>query len=90
MPAHGRPAVRDDPVEGGRQVGEVTDLPTTRELVCLAAWHLFSDVELLGHYRSADEAGRLAVCQPPRAPRTTVFASSCTCLRWSAPRKDSP
>ncbi|MFK4540928.1 cytochrome P450 [Streptomyces tendae] len=36
---------------------------TTREFVCLAAWHLFSDAELLGHYRSADEPGRLAVLQ---------------------------
>ncbi|MFE2440396.1 cytochrome P450, partial [Streptomyces sp. NPDC059409] len=34
---------------------------TTREFVCLAAWHLFSDAELLHHYRTADEAGRLAV-----------------------------
>ncbi|MEU0743559.1 cytochrome P450 [Streptomyces sp. NPDC006134] len=36
---------------------------TTREFVCLAAWHLFTDAGLLGHYRSADEAGRLAVLQ---------------------------
>ncbi|MFF9453701.1 cytochrome P450 [Streptomyces flaveolus] len=36
---------------------------TTREFVCLAAWHLFTDAGLLDHYRSADEAGRLAVLQ---------------------------
>ncbi|MFI8949877.1 cytochrome P450 [Streptomyces sp. NPDC053750] len=36
---------------------------TTREFVSLAAWHLFSDAELLAHYRSADEAGRLATLQ---------------------------
>jgi cytochrome P450 len=33
---------------------------TTREFVCLAAWHLFSDAALLAHYRASDEAGRLA------------------------------
>ncbi|MDT0609253.1 cytochrome P450 [Streptomyces lancefieldiae] len=36
---------------------------TTREFISLAAWHLFSDTELLAHYRSADEAGRLATLQ---------------------------
>ncbi|WP_217169167.1 cytochrome P450 [Streptomyces sp. AC512_CC834] len=36
---------------------------TTREFIGLAAWHLFSDAELLGRYRSADETGRLAVLQ---------------------------
>ncbi|MFE0805330.1 cytochrome P450 [Streptomyces sp. NPDC058812] len=36
---------------------------TTREFICLAAWHLFSDADLLDHYRSADEAGRLGVLQ---------------------------
>ncbi|MFB7084597.1 cytochrome P450 [Streptomyces sp. NPDC056296] len=36
---------------------------TTREFICLAAWHLFSDAGLLDHYRSADEAGRLGVLQ---------------------------
>ncbi|WP_225630650.1 cytochrome P450 [Streptomyces solaniscabiei] len=36
---------------------------TTREFVCLAAWHLFTDAGLLDRYRSADEAGRLAVLQ---------------------------
>ncbi|MFH9574516.1 cytochrome P450 [Streptomyces sp. NPDC017230] len=36
---------------------------TTREFICLAAWHLFSDAGLLDHYRSADETGRLAVLQ---------------------------
>ncbi|MBA2813521.1 cytochrome P450 [Streptomyces sp. KM273126] len=34
---------------------------TTREFISVAAWHLFSDAELLGRYRAADEAGRLAV-----------------------------
>lgn len=34
---------------------------TTREFVNLAAWHLFTDADLLAHYRDADEAGRLAV-----------------------------
>ncbi|MEV6886824.1 cytochrome P450 [Streptomyces sp. NPDC051135] len=36
---------------------------TTREFVCLAAWHLFTDAGLLARYRSADETGRLAVLQ---------------------------
>ncbi|MEW2264180.1 cytochrome P450 [Streptomyces sp. NPDC047853] len=36
---------------------------TTREFICLAAWHLFSDAELLAHYRSSDEARRLAVLE---------------------------
>lgn len=36
---------------------------TTREFVSLAAWHLFTDAGLLDHYRSAEEAGRLAVLQ---------------------------
>ncbi|MGV9310692.1 cytochrome P450 [Streptomyces sp. NPDC003691] len=34
---------------------------TTREFISAAAWHLFSDAELLAHYRAADEPGRLAV-----------------------------
>ncbi|MFG3251240.1 cytochrome P450 [Streptomyces sp. NPDC048187] len=34
---------------------------TTREFVCLAAWHLFTDAGLRERYRSADETGRLAV-----------------------------
>ncbi|MBE9375988.1 cytochrome P450 [Saccharopolyspora sp. HNM0983] len=34
---------------------------TTREFVNLAAWHLFTDADLLAHYRNADEPGRLAV-----------------------------
>ncbi|RSS66902.1 cytochrome P450 [Streptomyces sp. WAC06273] len=34
---------------------------TTREFVCLAAWHLFSDAGLLARYRASDEAGRLNV-----------------------------
>ncbi|MFH8974852.1 cytochrome P450 [Streptomyces sp. NPDC017890] len=34
---------------------------TTREFICLAAWHLFTDAELLDRYRLADETGRLAV-----------------------------
>ncbi|WP_338145670.1 cytochrome P450 [Streptomyces scabichelini] len=33
---------------------------TTREFICVAAWHLFTDPALLDHYRTADEAGRLA------------------------------
>ncbi|MGV9284332.1 cytochrome P450 [Streptomyces sp. NPDC003730] len=36
---------------------------TTREFVCLAAWHLFTDAGLRARYRSADETGRLAVLQ---------------------------
>ncbi|MEV5551155.1 cytochrome P450 [Streptomyces sp. NPDC052309] len=36
---------------------------TTREFVSLAAWHLFTDADLLDRYRSAEEAGRLAVLQ---------------------------
>ncbi|GAA2785037.1 cytochrome P450 [Saccharopolyspora taberi] len=34
---------------------------TTREFVNVAAWHLFTDEELLARYREADEPGRLAV-----------------------------
>lgn len=34
---------------------------TTREFVNLAAWHLFTDADLLARYREADEPGRLAV-----------------------------
>ncbi|MFJ7771222.1 hypothetical protein ACIQ1J_23195 [Streptomyces sp. NPDC097107] len=119
---------------------------TTRELIRLAACHLFSDADLPHHHRSADEGRRLTDVflsrlfaldgirmkgqprvafreaiggheirglsvgfpragrrrpararfegpvrrQPPRAPRTTSLASSCTCRRWSAPRNDSP
>lgn len=36
---------------------------TTREFICVAAWHLFSDRELLDRYRSADEPQRLALLQ---------------------------
>jgi cytochrome P450 len=36
---------------------------TTREFICVAAWHLFRDPELLDRYRSADEPQRLAVLQ---------------------------
>jgi cytochrome P450 len=34
---------------------------TTREFICVAAWHLFTDGELLDHYRGGDEPQRLAV-----------------------------
>ncbi|MEV4168169.1 cytochrome P450 [Nonomuraea sp. NPDC049709] len=34
---------------------------TTREFICVAAWHLFSDDALLERYRAEDEPGRLAV-----------------------------
>ncbi|MFL4489746.1 cytochrome P450 [Streptomyces sp. VTCC 41912] len=34
---------------------------TTREFISAAAWHLFSDAELLTHYQAADEPGRIAV-----------------------------
>lgn len=34
---------------------------TTREFVSAAAWHLFTDAELLAAYRTADEPERLAV-----------------------------
>ncbi|MEV4110685.1 cytochrome P450 [Nonomuraea sp. NPDC049695] len=34
---------------------------TTREFICVAAWHLFTDDALLERYRAADEPGRLAV-----------------------------
>ncbi|MGW6505340.1 cytochrome P450 [Nonomuraea angiospora] len=34
---------------------------TTREFICVAAWHLFTDEALLERYRAADEPGRLAV-----------------------------
>ncbi|MBU6532075.1 cytochrome P450 [Streptomyces sp. NPDC057245] len=36
---------------------------TTREFICMAAWHLFSDAGLLDRYRAADAPGRLAVLQ---------------------------
>lgn len=36
---------------------------TTREFVCLAAWHLFTDDALRARYRAADESGRLVVLQ---------------------------
>jgi cytochrome P450 len=36
---------------------------TTREFICVAAWHLFSDAELLGRYRAAGEDERLAILQ---------------------------
>ncbi|MFK0117577.1 cytochrome P450 [Streptomyces sp. NPDC090994] len=36
---------------------------TTREFICLAAWHLFTDDALMDRYRAADEAGRLAVLE---------------------------
>ncbi|MFH0180670.1 cytochrome P450 [Streptomyces cacaoi] len=32
---------------------------TTREFICVAAWHLFDDPELLGRYRAAEEPERL-------------------------------
>nr|WP_310432794.1 cytochrome P450 [Streptomyces sp. 3330] len=32
---------------------------TTREFICVAAWHLFDDLELLGRYRAAGEPERL-------------------------------
>ncbi|WP_188187834.1 cytochrome P450 [Nonomuraea sp. SYSU D8015] len=34
---------------------------TTREFICVAAWHLFTDETLLERYRAADEPGRLAI-----------------------------
>ncbi|NUW38296.1 cytochrome P450 [Nonomuraea sp. SMC257] len=34
---------------------------TTREFICVAAWHLFTDEELLERYRAAGEPGRLAI-----------------------------
>ncbi|NUW40660.1 cytochrome P450 [Nonomuraea rhodomycinica] len=34
---------------------------TTREFICVAAWHLFTDGELLERYRAAGEPGRLAI-----------------------------
>ncbi|MEU9337001.1 cytochrome P450 [Streptomyces sp. NPDC048290] len=34
---------------------------TTREFISAAAWHLFSEPDLLAHYRAADEPDRLAV-----------------------------
>lgn len=34
---------------------------TTREFICVAAWHLFTDDALLARYRAADEPERLAV-----------------------------
>ncbi|MEO3868238.1 cytochrome P450 [Nonomuraea sp. B12E4] len=34
---------------------------TTREFICAAAWHLFTDEALLERYRAADEPARLAV-----------------------------
>ncbi|MFF4751543.1 cytochrome P450 [Streptomyces sp. NPDC002514] len=34
---------------------------TTREFISAAAWHLFSDADLLAHYQQSDEDGRRAV-----------------------------
>ncbi|GAB1513512.1 cytochrome P450 [Actinophytocola sp. KF-1] len=34
---------------------------TTREFICAAAWHLFSDDELLAAYRAGDEPARYAI-----------------------------
>ena len=34
---------------------------TTREFICMAAWHLLSDEPLRARYEGADDAGRLAV-----------------------------
>lgn len=34
---------------------------TTREFICVAAWHLFTDAELLARYRAAQEPERLGV-----------------------------
>ncbi|MFE6286276.1 cytochrome P450 [Streptomyces sp. NPDC057877] len=36
---------------------------TTREFICVAAWHLFTDAELLERYRAAKEPGRLEVLE---------------------------
>ncbi|MFD4574612.1 cytochrome P450 [Streptomyces sp. NPDC058417] len=36
---------------------------TTREFICVAAWHLFDDPELRGRYRAAAEPERLAMLQ---------------------------
>ncbi|MFI6035078.1 hypothetical protein ACIBBD_13110 [Streptomyces sp. NPDC051315] len=36
---------------------------TTREFICLAAWHLFEDRELFDRYRAADEPERLGLLQ---------------------------
>lgn len=54
---------------------------TTREFICAAAWHLFSDDELLAAYRAGDEQARYAILhevarlEPPLAAlkrRTTA------------------
>jgi cytochrome P450 len=34
---------------------------TTREFVCVAAWHLFTDADLLAAYRAGDEPARFAI-----------------------------
>ncbi|MEV0218276.1 cytochrome P450 [Streptomyces sp. NPDC050704] len=34
---------------------------TTREFICVAAWHLFTDGPLLDHYRAGNEQQRLAI-----------------------------
>jgi len=36
-------------------------MATTRELICMAVWHLLDDPSLLAGYRAADRDGRLAV-----------------------------
>ncbi|WP_425247051.1 cytochrome P450 [Streptomyces sp. NEAU-NA10] len=36
---------------------------TTREFICVAAWHLFTDPQLLDRYRAADEPERLGLLQ---------------------------
>ncbi|MFE5212853.1 cytochrome P450 [Streptomyces sp. NPDC056600] len=55
----------DEGCSSGEILGEcitfaAAGMVTTREFVSLAAWHLFTDEELLAAYRAADEPERLA------------------------------
>ncbi|MFE2045057.1 cytochrome P450 [Streptomyces sp. NPDC059477] len=56
----------DEGCSSGEILGEcltfaAAGMVTTREFISAAAWHLFSEAELLARYRAADEPERLAV-----------------------------
>lgn len=76
----------DEGARGGEILSEcitvaAAGMVTTREFICAAAWHLFSDDELLAAYRAGDEPARYAILheiarlEPPLAAlkrRTTA------------------
>jgi cytochrome P450 len=56
----------DEGASGGEILGEcitvaAAGMVTTREFVCVAAWHLFGDPDLLASYRAGTEEERFAV-----------------------------